>query len=149
MSLKYNCCKYLYMVPQTGFEPVRCCHRGIFLLLYVTIAASLRCSLDYVFTVSIKTQVVGVQSLHIYDIAIDLARRSPSHSPNQPTSTLKVSFQALSIFLSSRSKVPCVLPVSPLGQIDYIKYSRLFLFNYTVKLRLKLRLLLKSLFIFI
>ena len=45
----------LHMVLVAGLEPARILHRGIFLLLYVTIAALLRCSLDYVFTISFLT----------------------------------------------------------------------------------------------
>ena len=38
------------MVPLTGLEPVRCCQRGIFIPLYVAIAACMRrCSLDFLF----------------------------------------------------------------------------------------------------
>ncbi|MCI8554206.1 MAG: hypothetical protein HFJ80_04595 [Clostridiales bacterium] len=39
------------VVPLTGLEPVRCCQRGIFLPLYVAIAAhARRCGLDFIFT---------------------------------------------------------------------------------------------------
>ena len=44
------------LVPLTGLEPVRCRQRGIFVLLYVTIATqSVCCSLDLVFTISFRT----------------------------------------------------------------------------------------------
>ena len=66
------------LMPMTGLEPVRYRYQRIFLLLYVTIAALLRCSLDYVFTICVilHTQVDGIQSLHIYNdkIIINLAR---------------------------------------------------------------------------
>ena len=39
------------MVSVVGLEPTWYRYRGIFLLLYVAIAALLRCSLDYVFTI--------------------------------------------------------------------------------------------------
>ena len=39
------------MVRVEGLEPSRYCYQRIFGLLYVTIAALLRCSLDYVFTI--------------------------------------------------------------------------------------------------
>ena len=48
-----------------GLEPARCFQQGIFLLLYVAIATFMRCSLDYVFTIFLRIQVAGVQSLHI------------------------------------------------------------------------------------
>lgn len=40
------------MVSVAGLEPARAEAQQIFLLLYVTIAAFLRCSLDYVFSIS-------------------------------------------------------------------------------------------------
>ena len=58
---------YCLMVPVAGLEPAWCCHRGIFLLLYVTIATFLCCSLEYVFIICTTcTQIVGIYSLHIY-----------------------------------------------------------------------------------
>ena len=62
LVLPLNYIRILVLV--AGLEPARYRYHGIFLLLYVTIAALLRCSLDYVFTISFLTQVVGVQSLH-------------------------------------------------------------------------------------
>ena len=41
------------MVWEKGVEPSRYFYQWIFILLYVTIAALLRCSLDYVFTISL------------------------------------------------------------------------------------------------
>lgn len=58
---------YCLMVPVAGLEPAQCCHRGIFLLLYVTIATFLCCSLEYVFIICTTCiQIVGIYSLHIY-----------------------------------------------------------------------------------
>lgn len=45
----------VFLVRVTRFELVRRYQQGIFLLLYVTIAALLRCSLEYVFTISFLT----------------------------------------------------------------------------------------------
>ena len=53
------------MVPMTGLEPVRDCSRQIFLLLYVTIAALLRCSLDYVFSISYDLGGRCIVSTHL------------------------------------------------------------------------------------
>ena len=47
--------RHPHMVLVAGLEPARYRYHGIFLLLYVTIAALLRCSLDYVFTISFLT----------------------------------------------------------------------------------------------
>lgn len=45
---------FVFVVPLTGLEPVRSRPRGIFLLLYVAIAARIgRCSLDFIFTLDI------------------------------------------------------------------------------------------------
>lgn len=46
-----------------------------------------RCSLDYAFTISYWTQVVGIQSLHIQDYSIQLGVVYLRVSPNQPTFT--------------------------------------------------------------
>ena len=47
------------MVPEAGFEPARLEGQGIFVLLYVTIATFLCCSLDSVFTMSIIIDLGG------------------------------------------------------------------------------------------
>ena len=117
------------MVLVAGLEPARYCYHGIFVLLYVTIAALLRCSLDYVFTISFLTQVVGVQSLHILFMLLSnikfLARRSVSAFAVQPTSTLRVSPQALSAAVAAVSqcwkkthKSPGCLPIPPHEHIN-------------------------------
>lgn len=83
-----------------------------------------RCSLDYVFTISFLTQVVGVQSLHNLFMLLSnikfLARRSVSAFAVQPTSTLRVSPQALSAAVAAVSqcwkkthKSPGCLPIPP------------------------------------
>lgn len=61
---------YFNMVRAGGLEPPRLHCRWIFVLLYVTIAVLLRCSLEHVFTLFIQTQVVGVCSLHIYSLKL-------------------------------------------------------------------------------
>ena len=55
-----------YLVPLTGLEPVRCFQQGIFLLLYVTIAALLRCSLEYVFTILLVYGGAGKSTNTLY-----------------------------------------------------------------------------------
>ena len=51
--LPLNYIRILVLV--AGLEPARYCYHGIFVQLYVTVAALLRCSLDYVFTISFLT----------------------------------------------------------------------------------------------
>ena len=56
------------IMPLVGLEPTRCCQQRIFLLLYVTIAIYIDV---VVWTMSLPyhmTQVVGIQSLHIYKL---------------------------------------------------------------------------------
>ena len=55
--------KMNYMVRVAGLEPARLQNRQIFLLLYVTIATLLCCSLDYVFTISNATYQLAVSLL--------------------------------------------------------------------------------------
>ena len=85
----------------------------IFLLLYVTIAGLLRCSLDYVFTMKFLFQVVGIQSLHIYlmlCIRIQLGVISERLSPTQPTFTQKVSYSGAQIDKSAASTYSATPP---------------------------------------
>ena len=71
------------MVPMTGLEPVRDCSRQIFLLLYVAIAASLRCSLDYVFTLSFDLGGRSIVSTHLrYFYRLSSALSYKGYSPN-------------------------------------------------------------------
>ena len=58
-------------MPPTGLEPVRC-ERGIFLLLYVTIATFLRCSLDYVLAISYDLGCWYIVSTHLFFKALFL-----------------------------------------------------------------------------
>ena len=53
------------MVPVVGLEPTRPRGQRIFLLLYVAIAALLRCSLDYVFTISYDLGGSSIVSTHL------------------------------------------------------------------------------------
>lgn len=58
------------MVRVTRFELVRRYQQGIFLLLYVTIAALLRCSLDYVFSISYDLGGRCIVSTHLGIVTI-------------------------------------------------------------------------------
>lgn len=53
------------LVALAGLEPARSNEQQIFLLLYVTIAALLRCSLDYVFTISYDLGGWYIVSTHL------------------------------------------------------------------------------------
>ena len=102
------------LVPLTGLEPVRCLQRGIFVLLYVTIATQNR---------------VLQSGLGLYHILSNLGSRCKvstltlmgqhgvlfAPSPFQPTSTPQISLRALSadqlqthITMRANIKVPCV-----------------------------------------
>lgn len=65
LTIEHHTC--IKLVGMEGLEPSRCCHPRIFLLLYVTIAALLRCSLDYVFTIcAVRTLRQLVYSLYTF-----------------------------------------------------------------------------------
>ena len=53
------------MVREAGLEPARPQDQGIFLLLHVTMAALLRCSLDYVFSISYDLGGWYIVSTHL------------------------------------------------------------------------------------
>ena len=94
------------MVPGKGFEPSRANAQGIFLLLYVTIATLLCCSLEYVLTMLINNKFrLLVYTLYTF-MRISFAIQHGvfcSRSPFQPASTLRVSSQALSTISRSPS----------------------------------------------
>ena len=109
---------HLFKMPLTGFEPVRMFPSTGF--SYYSMSPQPHYCVVVWSTSSPYEQfiqVAGVCSLHIYDIAINLARRSLSHSPFQPASTLRVSSQALS-FNVCLVKSPGCLPIPPQGRIN-------------------------------
>ena len=63
------------VVGMEGLEPSRYYYQRIFLLLYVTIAALLRCSLDYVFSISHDLGGWYIVSTHLSIFLLNLARR--------------------------------------------------------------------------
>ena len=95
------------MVPVTGLEPVQCLHRRIFLLLYVTIATLLCCSLDHVFTISIDLGGWYMISTHLryYYRFSSAFSQSFTELANFYTKSFLLGTLC---FLSSRSKVRCV-----------------------------------------
>ena len=63
------------MVRVAGLEPARAEAQQIFLLLYVTIATLLCCSLDYVFSISHDLGGWYIVSTHLSIFILNLARR--------------------------------------------------------------------------
>ena len=66
-----------FLVGVVGLEPTRDFSQRIFLLLHVTMAAFLRCSLDYVFSISrdLGGWYIGLYTFIITENAMNLARR--------------------------------------------------------------------------